>query len=36
MAPAGWMDGEGNVKEGTHFLLSTTPQGELVVEGEWG
>lgn len=33
VAPAGWMDGRGNVKEGTHFLLSTTPKAELLVEG---
>lgn len=27
------MDGAGNVREGTHFLFSTTPEGHLVAEG---
>lgn len=29
------MDGQGNVREGTHFLFSTTPEGHLVTEGGW-
>lgn len=29
------MDGTGNVREGTHFLFSTTPEGHLVAEGRW-
>lgn len=33
VARAGWMDGQGNVREGTHFLFSTTPEGHLVTEG---
>lgn len=32
VAQAGWMDGTGNVREGTHFLLSTTLEGHLVAE----
>ncbi|PRW61320.1 fatty-acid-binding 1 [Chlorella sorokiniana] len=32
VAQAGWMDGAGNVREGTHFLFSATPEGHLVAE----
>lgn len=34
VAGAGWMDGRGNVREGTHFVFSTTPDGQLLTEGE--
>ncbi|EFN51445.1 expressed protein [Chlorella variabilis] len=32
VAPAGWMDKSGCVKEGTHFMFSTTPEAHLLVE----
>lgn len=32
VAPAGWMDRRGCVKEGTHFIFSTTKDAQLMVE----